>query len=167
MALGKAQGVTPLEAEMAVNKFWVNNYGTLVDDLKERLGEEEGRKLVYDAYHKAVHNACAPGWEEMKGSNPDAKAYTEWLVTDLPQAYELEIIEMTPESCRLKLTCCPWATLFREKGWADTGRLFCEVDDDMIKDFNEITGANLVFERSKTLMDGDDHCNHHIYVKNE
>ena len=68
MALGKAQGVTPLEAETAVNKFWVNNYGTLVDDIKERLGEEEGRKLVYDAYHQAVFNACAPGWEGMKGS---------------------------------------------------------------------------------------------------
>ena len=165
MALGKAQNVTPLEAETAVNKFWVNNYGTLVEALKERLGEEEGRKLAYDAYHKAVYNSCAPGWEEMKGTDPDAQTYTEWLVTDLAQAYELEILEMTPKSCKLKLTSCPWATLFREKGWEDTGMLFCEVDYDMMKDFNEITGANLVFERTKVLMQGDDHCNHHIYVK--
>ena len=42
MALGKAQGVTPLEAETAVNKFWVNNYTTLVDEIKARLGEDEG-----------------------------------------------------------------------------------------------------------------------------
>ena len=74
MALGKAQGVTPLEAETAVNKFWVNNYSTLVDAIKERLGDEEGRKLAYDAYHKAVYTACKPGLEKMKWTNPDAKA---------------------------------------------------------------------------------------------
>ncbi|MFV2043534.1 MAG: L-2-amino-thiazoline-4-carboxylic acid hydrolase [Anaerolineales bacterium] len=165
MALGKAQGVTPLEAETAVNKFWVNNYGTLIDEIKERLGEEDGRKLAYDAYHKAVHSACAPDWGGMKGTKPDAQTYAEWLLTDLPQGYELEIIEMNPENVRLKFSECPWATLFREKGWADTGLLFCEVDYDMIRDFNEIAGANLVFERTKILMAGDDHCNHHIYVK--
>jgi hypothetical protein len=165
MALGKAQGVTPLEAETAVNKFWVNNYATLVDAIKEKLGDEEGRKLAYDAYHKAVYNACAPGWKKMKGTDPDAKAYTEWLITDLPQGYELEVVELTPDSARLRITQCPWATLFGEKGKEDTGLLFCEVDYDMIKDFNELAGANLVFERTKVLMDGCDHCNHHIYVK--
>ncbi len=163
MALGKAVGVTPLEAETAVNKFWVNNYATLVDVIKERLGDEEGRKLAYDAYHRAVYNACAPGWKEMKGA--DARAYTEWLITDLAQSYELEVVELTPESCRLKITSCPWATLFRAMGKADTGLLFCEVDYDMIKDFNEIAGADVVFERTKILMNGDDHCNHHIYLK--
>lgn len=164
MALGKAQGVTPLEAETAVNKFWVNNYATLVDAIKEELGDEKGRKLAYDAYRKAVYNACASGWKKMKGTNPDAKAYTEWLITDLPQGYELEVVELTPDSTRLRITQCPWATLFAEKGKEDTGLLFCEVDYDMIKDFNEITGANIVFERTKVLMDGCDHCNHHIFV---
>lgn len=165
MALGKAQNVTPLEAEAAVNKFWVNNYTTLVNFIKERLGEEEGRKLAYDAYHKAVYNASSPSWVEMKGTNPDAKAYAEWLLTDLPQAYELEIVEMTPDDVHLKFTQCPWANLFCEKGEADTGLLFCEVDYDMIKDFNEITGANIGFERTKVLMNGCDQCNHHIFVK--
>ena len=138
MALGKAQVSSPLEAETMVNKFWVNNYATLVDEIKEKLGEDEGRKLAYDAYHKAVFNSCSPSWVEMKGSTPpNAQDYTEWLITDLPQAYELEIIEMTPDSARLKFTSCPWATLFRAVGKEDTGSLFCEVDYDMIKDFNE------------------------------
>ncbi|MFA7407379.1 MAG: L-2-amino-thiazoline-4-carboxylic acid hydrolase [Anaerolineaceae bacterium] len=165
MALGKAQNVTPLEAETAVNKFWVNNYTFLVNEIKEKLGAEEGRKLAYDAYHKAVYNSCSPDWKKMIGKNPDAQTYAEWLITDLAQAYEVEILEMTPDNVRLKFTQCPWATLFREKGEADTGRMFCEVDYDMMEDFNEITGANLVFERTKVLMDGCDQCNHHIYVK--
>ncbi|MCZ7671763.1 MAG: L-2-amino-thiazoline-4-carboxylic acid hydrolase [Chloroflexi bacterium] len=167
MALGKAENVTPLEAETDVNKFWVNNYATLVDVIKERLGEKDGRELAYTAYHQAVHNSCVPGWKEMADSNPDARDYTEWLITDLPQSYELEVVELTAESCRLRITNCPWATLFREKGREDTGMLFCEVDYDMVKDFNELTGANIVFERTKILMKGDDHCNHHIYVKKE
>jgi hypothetical protein len=48
---------------------------------------------------------------------------------------------------------------------ANTGRLFCEVDYDMIKDFNEITGAKIGFERSMVLMDGCEMCNHHIFVE--
>ncbi len=166
MALGKAQGVTPLEAETAVNKFWVNNYATLIDVIKEKLGDEEGRQLAYDAYHRAIYNACKPSWEAMKGETPpNAQDYAEWLLTDLPQGYEMEVLKMTPDDVLLKFSECPWATLFREKGKENTGLLFCEVDYDMIKDFNEITGANLVFKRSKVLMDGSDHCNHHIYVK--
>jgi hypothetical protein len=165
MALGKAQGVTPLEAETAVNKFWVNNYTTLINAIKEKLGDEEGRKLAYDAYHKAVFNACSPSWEKMKGTAPDAQAYAEWLITDLPQGYEMEVVSMTPDDVHLKFTECPWATLFGEKGELDSGLLFCEVDYDMIKDFNEITGAKIGFERTKVLMSGCDHCNHHIFVK--
>jgi hypothetical protein len=128
MALGKAEGVSSLEAENAANKFWVNNYTALVDMVKERLGDEEGRQLAYDAYHRAVYRSCVPGWKEMKDLNPNARDYTEWLITDLPQAYEMEIVELTDDSCRLRITSCPWATFFREKGRADTGLLFCEVD---------------------------------------
>ena len=166
MALGKANVSSPLEAENAVNKFWVNNYTHLVDEIKARLGEKEGRQLAYDAYHKAVYDACAPGWEKMASDPPpNAEDYTTWLITDLPQAYEMEVVSMTPDDVRLRLTACPWATLFRAAGKEDTGLLFCEVDYDMIKDFNRITGANIVFERTKVLMNGSDHCNHHIYVK--
>lgn len=167
MALGKAEGVSPLEAENAVNKFWVNNYTALVDMVKERLGDEEGRQLAYDAYHRAVYRSCAPGWGEMEDLNPNARDYTEWLITDLPQAYEMEVVELTDDSCRLRITSCPWATLFREKGRADTGLLFCEVDYDMVKDFNEITGARIAFERTKILMAGDDCCNHRVFVKQD
>jgi hypothetical protein len=167
MALGKAEGVSPLEAETAVNKFWVNNYTALIDAVKDRLGEEEGRKLAYEAYHKAVYRSCAPGWIDMRALQPNALDYTEWLITDLAQAYDLEVVEMTPDSCRLRITSCPWATLFRERDRADTGILFCEVDYDMVKDFNELTGASIAFERTKVLMKGDDHCNHHIFVKEE
>lgn len=166
MALGKANVSSPLEAETMVNKFWVNNYTHLVDEVKAKLGEKEGRQLAYDAYHKAVYDACAPGWEKMATTPPpNAQAYAEWLITDLPQAYEMEVIEMTPDDVHLKFTSCPWATLFRAAGKEDTGLLFCEVDYDMIKDFNRITGASIVFERTKVLMSGCDHCNHHIYVK--
>lgn len=166
MALGKADVETPLEAEIPVSKFFVNVYSTLVDEIEEKLGYEEGRQLAYDAYHKAVLNSCAPGWREMKEEGKlDAQAYGEWLLTDLMQEYEIEIVESTPESFRVSITECPWANHFGEKGKEDTGLLFCEVDYDMVKDFNRITGANLVFERTEVLMEGCDQCNHHIYVK--
>jgi len=165
MALGKALGVTPLEAEIAVNKFWVNNYVTLVDAIEERIGFEDGRKLAYDAYHKAIYDASLKAWEKMKGTNPDAKAYAEWLFTDMPQGCELEIIEMTPENVKIKFTKCPYAPLFRAIGKEKTGVLFCSVDKDIAKDFNRITGANIGLKRTKLQMNGCDQCDPHYYVK--
>jgi hypothetical protein len=166
MALGKADVEKPIEAEIPVTKFFVNVYSTLVDEIKEELGEEAGRQLAYDAYHKAVFNSCAPAWEEMRDKGEtDAQAYGEWLLTDLMQQYEVEIIENTPESFRVSITSCPWADHFLDKGKGDTGNIFCEVDYDMMKDFNRITGADLVFERTKVLMEGCECCNHHIHIK--
>ncbi len=157
---------TPKEAESAVANFMVNAYATLVDEIEERIGYEEGRKLAYDAYHKFVTNICTPNWEAMKGEKPpNAQDYVNWLVESQPLGYDIDIIEESPDSVQLRFNRCLWATQFIDHGKEDTGLLFCEVDDDMIKEFNEITGANLVFERTKVLMDGCDHCNHHIYVK--
>ena len=157
---------TPEEAGNDVAKFMVNAYATLVDEIEERIGYEEGRKLAHDAYHKFVTNICTPDWEAMKGKNPPtAQDYVNWLLKDQPLGYDVDVVEESPDSVQLRFNRCLWATHFIGHDKGDTGLIFCEVDYDMIKEFNEITGANLVFERTKVLMDGCDHCNHHIYVK--
>lgn len=151
-----------LKAEDRVMSFFAGTYGTLMQEVADKYGKE-GKELVYDAYHKSVKVSCSPFWKQMK--RLDAEGYAEWLLDDLMEGCDYEYVEKTPKSVRLKLKACPLAAHFRKKGFGELGMLFCDVDYDMIKDFNEITGAKLVFERDMTLMHGEAYCNHHIYVK--
>jgi hypothetical protein len=153
---------TPLEAENKVMKFFAATYGSLSAAIAEKYGEE-GRKLVYESYRKSVRETCVPSWKTMK--RLDAQGYAEWLLDDLMEGYQIEYVEKTPDSVRLRIKSCPLSTFFRAKGYGKPACIFCDVDYDMIKDFNETTGATLAFERDKTLIYGDDHCNHHVYVR--
>ena len=154
--------VTPLEAENRVLKFFTNVYARLVEEMEKKYGKE-GADLAYDAYRYAVRDSCVPHWK--KFTKLDAEAYADWLLDDLMEGYDFEIIEKTPNSVRLKFSSCPFAIFFRAIGKEKIGQIYCDVDYDMIKDFNETTGGNLGFERTKTLMEGHDCCNHHIFVK--
>ena len=158
----KKKKVTPLEAENRVMSVFASTYGSLMQEVVQKYGNK-GKELIYEAYHKSVKENCAPSWEKMK--RLDAEAYAEWLLGDLMEGFDFEYVEKTSKSVRLRIKSCSLASHFRKKGFGELSLVFCDVDYDMIKDFNEITGAKLVFERDKTLMDGNDHCNHHIFVQ--
>jgi hypothetical protein len=69
----------------------------------------------------------------------------------------LEIVEDTSQAVELKVTECLWAKTFREMGAAEIGyRLIC------YRDYADCQGFNpkITLTRSKTLMQGDDCCNH-------
>jgi hypothetical protein len=68
-----------------------------------------------------------------------------------------EIVEDKPDAFELKVTECLWAKTFREMGAEDIGyRLLCHTDYADCKGFN----PRITLVRSKTLMQGDDCCNH-------
>jgi hypothetical protein len=69
----------------------------------------------------------------------------------------LEIVEDTPQAFEVKVTECLWAKTFREMGAADIGYLLiCHTDYADCQGFN----PQITMTRSKTLMQGDDCCNH-------
>jgi len=68
-----------------------------------------------------------------------------------------EIIEDTPQAFELRVTECLWAKTFREMGAADLGYfLLCHTDFADCRGFN----PRITLTRSKTLMQGDDCCDH-------
>jgi hypothetical protein len=68
-----------------------------------------------------------------------------------------EIVEDTPQAFELRVTECLWAKTFREMGAADIGYvLLCHTDYADCQVFN----PRITLTRSKTLMQGDDCCNH-------
>jgi hypothetical protein len=70
----------------------------------------------------------------------------------------LEIVEDTPKAFELRVTECVWASVYRDAGLG--GRVgyaaLCNMDNTWPGAFNE----NFRMVRDKTLMEGDDHCNH-------
>jgi len=69
----------------------------------------------------------------------------------------LEIVEHTPRAFEVKVTECLWAKTFREMGAAEIGySLICHRDYADCQGFN----PKITMTRSKTLMQGDDCCNH-------
>ena len=69
----------------------------------------------------------------------------------------LEIVEDTPQVFEVKVTECLWAKTFREMGAAEIGySLICHRDYADCQGFN----PRITMIRSKTLMLGDDYCNH-------
>lgn len=60
-------------------------------------------------------------------------------------------------------TKCIWAEIFRELGAEDIGFWICEADEPAVKAFN----PDIKFKRTKTLMQGDDCCNHEFYIEKQ
>ncbi len=68
-----------------------------------------------------------------------------------------EVVEDTPQAFELRVTECLWAKTFREMGAADIGYLLlCHTDYADCQGFS----PRITLTRSKTLMQGDDCCNH-------
>lgn len=77
------------------------------------------------------------------------------------KGYEFSVIH-SEAGVQMKCTVCPWARLYRNLGGADWGyRLHCAVDEDLVEGFNSKIG----FKRTKTLMAGDEYCDHFYYLK--
>ena len=83
--------------------------------------------------------------------------YKAWLCRAVPVGLEYEVQEETDSDLHFRFTACPWAQAFRAIGEPEIGHLFCDVDEPVAAEFNRA----IRFSRTKTLMDGDDHCNHH------
>jgi len=67
------------------------------------------------------------------------------------------IVRETERSIAVKYTWCMWADVFRDAGAADLGyAAFCHGDFALCMAFN----PKIRLYRSKTLMQGDDHCDH-------
>ncbi len=68
-----------------------------------------------------------------------------------------EIVEDSAEAFEVKITECLWCKTFRALQAADLGyTCICRSDAAMARAFN----PKLTLIRTKTLMQGDDHCNH-------
>lgn len=136
-------------------------YGNLVP-LMHSLEAEFGEDHFAEALKRAAYESALKSGEDTAGQLKcaDFTAYTALLREPSHfgrHVLTAEIVEDSPHAMAVKITECLWATTFREMGAADLGYLLiCHRDYADCQGFN----PRITLERSKTLMQGDEYCNH-------
>ena len=87
----------------------------------------------------------------------DLSAMLDILWNQVGDDLDYTIEEQTPEHMKMCVTRCMWADMFRKLGAADLGYAFyCASDYGYCQGLN----PNITFTRTKTIMQGDDCCDH-------
>jgi len=87
----------------------------------------------------------------------DLSAVMELLWDRISDVISFDVLERTPAALRIRVTRCPFAEEMRRLGATEIGdALYCAYDEGFCEGLNPA----IRFERSKTLMAGDDCCNH-------
>ena len=147
---------TAKEAENSVIQLFALLYSGTLDKIEAKCGPEclrAAKKAFIDSMVKANKVEFA------KIEDKSIESYLRWLLSNITVGHEYEIVENKENSVKFRFSSCPWAQYFRALGKEDIGFLFCAADGPLATAFNR----KIKFRRTKTLMQGDDHCNHHYY----
>ena len=138
----------------------------VIDRLKTEMGERVAlfRKLVdrfgagiLDAVSQHTIEQARARLETADLERRDLDAVMELLWDQMPEDTEFTVEERSPELLKIRVTKCLFAGEMRRLGAADIGSAFyCSYDHGFCLGLNPA----IRFTRTKTLMRGDDSCNH-------
>ncbi len=124
----------------------------LFRELVDRFGAE-----VLEIVEKNVIEEIRERLQQAKLDVRNLDTVMEILWNQLGDNIDFTVEEQTPENLRLKVTRCFIAEEMRARNAADVGLAFyCAYDDGFCQGLNPA----IKFTRTKTLMAGDDCCNH-------
>jgi len=130
--------------------------------MKREMGEDELIQLL-NKYSAGIGRRAG---ENQRRNSPDDRFQT-FVATFRPPRYANslthEVVEDSEKAFGLRVTECIWATVFREAGFdGEIGHAaLCNMDYYWPSAFN----PNFAMERTRTLMQGHDHCNHRYIDK--
>jgi len=149
------------EVEARLIGMFASIYSAAIDAMCARYGPE-ALDVARQAFMDTIVGMTKEDLAHLE--QRDLHSYVAWLTTDgTEQGHRYETVESREDSIRLKYVDCPWATAFRAAGHPEIGRFFCDADAPIASGFNQ----DIQFERTMTLMDGDEYCNHHFFTETE
>lgn len=135
----------------------------LAREFERAVGKEETFKIIGDLFDRmGVEMVKKMTEKEPINTFEDFTAsYKDALCSPLfSHALTAVVEEETPKKLKLCVTECLWAETFRKMNAQDLGYVIsCQPDFSMARAFHE----NIRMERTKTLMQNDDCCNHTYY----
>ena len=149
------------DSHMSFQSVFSFAFGTFIP-LLQKLAEELGEQQVLSTLRML---ACGSGFragqaEARRLPANDFAAFHRRLREPnhfWKHALTFDIVENTPRTFSLRVAECLWAKTFREIGAEELGyALICLPDYEICRGFN----PRITMSRSKTLMEGHDHCDH-------
>jgi len=136
--------------------------GPLINAFIEELGRDKVFAVVNRVIRSLAHESGAQLAKQMGGNSMAdfAKGLSAWGAGD---AYEMEVLELSQDKYFFNMTRCRYADMYRELGMADLGIvLSCARDFQLVEGFN----PRMKLIRTKTIMEGHDHCDFRITLVN-
>jgi predicted ArsR family transcriptional regulator len=129
-----------------------------LNPLLERFGPE-----VLEVLRQTTIERATREYEQAKVEKRDLDAMKSLLWDRLgPPVFVYELLEKTEETMRFRVSHCGVAEEMRKNGAPEVGfALFCASDYGYCQGLN----PSIKFTRTKTLMQGDDHCDHAYELK--
>ena len=140
------------------------NLVILAREVEKTLGTEKTHKIIKDAFYKKMYNSVR---EEMKEQGP-VECFMDFVRIEkednmgpgVMNTVDLSYDNETKTELGLHITRCLEAEVFNEMDAADIGYLVvCNPDHAYAKACN----PSVKLRRTKTLMQGDQYCNHTWY----
>jgi hypothetical protein len=147
-----------IQTELSITheKLFDFRYGYLVQ-LMKRFAKIMGRDKLITMLKKASDDFYLS-----KKPNLKAKSVKDFINPmlendDLKIRLDMEVVELTDKVCQFKITNCLYAKTYRKKNAGDIGYA-----NACYGDYLGATAFNpkLKLERTKTLMEGHDYCDH-------
>jgi len=150
-----------IEMGKQFNMFMFSKVGHMMKVMKERFGEE-----VYEVIVKANSEGVKREWRKKAGEHGDnsIESLIKLLWEPLLQEGFEYTMEKTDAGVQMKCTKCPIAEIALHNGVGEQLYYeFCKNDWSIVEGFN----PNIGFTMTKTLMQGDDCCNHFYYYQDK
>jgi len=140
-------------------EFFCGAFVAVIRAIEKNYGEK-GKDLMRKGFIAwSVENSRRMAEEAEKD---DLQTYGDLIESAGTGTHELDRITDEGNRIGYRITRCMWAEKFRELDAADVGKWFCDSDEPCSKAFN----SRMQFKRTKTLMDGDNICDH-VYCLSE
>ena len=136
-----------------------SNLLVAVEAVRAKYGEE-GMKVLRRAFREAAIETGKERAQSLKDNS--LRAFCTMIEKACIGSHEWEKVEDSDDRQAYRFTRCMWAEAFKACGASDIGyQLMCAGDAPMSSAFNPA----IRFSRTKSLMKGDDCCNHVFYLK--
>ena len=129
----------------------------ILKKLKERFGEEVIE--IASSARLAVHKKWMEKLSKRKSGRPsEIFKHSAFSVTSAEEnLLEYEVLEDSDGKFAVKITKCKYADFYIEKGEQGIGYVMhCALDFGETEAFS----SDIILKRTKTLMQGDNYCNH-------
>jgi hypothetical protein len=153
-----------MKHEFTYSSFYTDRYSELIGVLKALENELGKEKLIAVLKKNTSKKWLKRGQEQAKeiGDNSLAAYVKQFRPPSYQNVLTHEIVEDTDTAFQIKVTECIWAKTFIDAGMEEYGYAhICYGDYSWAKGFN----PNMKMERDKTLMQGNDCCNHRYIMK--